>query len=275
MLFQKNKTAQPSTFLFVYWGLAALLLALGVVQCGPQQTLRNDWQRMNFRGRVQLVEEWTYNGYDNFKRNRYETHTLNRFYPNGLLHKVGYYTPNEKEMYWSTFSYGQDSVWVQNTLEINGTIEHPQGYWLYLLNGQGEHKTIYSILLDSSLNYRAEVTFNQEGLPEKVTYEEVRHRPSVPCEVVNTYTPEGRLKEERIYIYDQARGQCATEPNWSRFTYNEEGYVEREQLQLYTGVEQLHSYQYLYDTVGNWTQRMHYQGDRVVGMTKRVLTYHP
>lgn len=245
---------------------------LGATACTTTPP-QNDLDRMSLRGPVELMEEWTYNGYENFKRNRYDSHTVTRFNANGSLRKIGYYTPNEQEMYWTTYHYLEDSVWMRTTLEINGDSEHPQNYSLYLLNRQGQQQTIYSIFLDSSINYRADVVYNDEGLPSEITYSDAQYPANIPCKVLKTYNKEGQLKTEDTYVFNADLGVCRETPTHSTFTYNEQGDVDREVAVFFNGAKQLHSYQYQYDSVGNWTRRMHYQGDNVVGMTKRTLQY--
>lgn len=257
--------------LFSVW--VCCCLGLFYAACNTLSTTRTDLDRMSLRGSIELLEEWSYNGYDNFKRNRYDSHTLTRFNANGSLHKIGHYTPNDQEMYWTTYYYLQDSIWIRTTLEINNDSQHPQNYGLYLLNSEGKQTTIYSIFLDSSINYQADVTYNTEGLPSTITYSNAQYPANIPCKVLKTYNKQGQLKTEDTYVYNADLGICRKTPTHSTFTYNEQGDIDREVAVFFNGARQLHSYQYQYDSIGNWTRRTHYQGDNVVGMTKRHLQY--
>ena len=262
---------ESNRFFLLPFGLCCWLVLFNA--CQPTTNARTDLDRMSLRGAVEWFEEWTYNGYNNLQRNRYDNHTITRFNSNGSLHKIGYYTPNEQEMYWTTYYYQQDSIWMRTVLEINRESEHPQNYSLYLLNKRGQQKTIYSIFLDSSINYRADVAYNAAELPREITYSNAQYPANIPCKVLKTYNKKGQLKTEDTYIYDRDAGRCREKPTHSTFTYNDQGDVDREVALFFNGAKQLHSYRYQYDSTGNWTQRIHYQGDDVIDITKRTIQY--
>lgn len=255
-----------------FWGS---LLILGLFSCKPSQPLRTDWDRLNLRGRVQLYEEWSYGSYDAFKVNNFNRHTVTRFTPQGQVQKEGYYTNKPGYMYWRTFTYTPGRVWIKEILEINSSNPQPQQYWEYELDDRGEQRVVRSFLIDSSLNYQIEFELNSDYLPTAIEYSEVRSPQLHPCKILRTYDEQKRLATEEIYVYNTDMNQCYDKPSRSKFTYNEEGDVQREILNLYTGGSpQYLSYQYLYDSVGNWTQRLTYTGDDVTSVTKRSFLYH-
>ena len=269
MVYKKSSLRKP------FWYSLLLLTIVILGSCRSNNRQRTDWDRTLLRGQVQLLEEWIYQGYPNYQRKNPSSHMVSWYSTSGFLEKIGYYSHKPEEMYWSTFYYKEDSIWIRNTLETNGGEGTPQTYLLYLLNEQGEQESILSFYLDSSLNYRADVTYNPQNLPTNVVYSQVTQPTKVPCRVEKTYDEQGRLKEERIYIHKGNSLECEELPNHSTFTYNEHNDVDREVLRLYNGVREVHSNRYLYDSIGNWTQRIHYRGDQVMDITERSFRYYP
>ncbi|MGH1335221.1 MAG: hypothetical protein ACRBFS_03770 [Aureispira sp.] len=249
------------------------LIALFLGACTSTNPPSNDWQRLHLNGKVKQFEEWTYSSYATFTNEQHNNRQTNWFSKEGFLNK-GLFYQTDNQLRWTHYTYQSDSIWVRRTLQVDGGAEQNQNYWLYELNAQGQQKKLTSLLLDTSVFYRINVDFNEQQLPKTLIYSEKIDPTIVPCEVHRTYTEQGKVQEELVYVYDKANAQCSTQPTTSTYTYNEQGDIEREKVIYYNGKEEIYSYQYRYDQAGNWTNRLHYAGDKVIEVTKRQFFYY-
>lgn len=233
----------------------------------------NDWKRLQLNGNVQQVEEWNYSSYNAFNNNQHASRQTNWFSDQGMLTK-GVFYENNNRLHWTHYTYSADSVWIRRTLQVDGGIEQNQNYWLYQLNEYGQQKTLTSLLLDSSVFYKINVSFNEQQLPVTLDYSDKKNPAIIPCQTQKSYNEQQQIVQETMYVYDKANQQCSPTPTVYTYRYNEQGHVLREKIVYFNGTEESYSYQYQYDDQGNWTTRIHYKGDEVVEATKRAFVYY-
>ncbi len=264
-----TNTMQHYTF---YQLLGMSLLAFFMGACG-QPSSSTDWQRSGLKGNVQQLEEWHYSSYQDFLNQQYSRHQEFWFSNKGFLTKEVAYQSNNR-LWWSYYHYQSDSVWIRKTLQTEGGKERNQSFWLYELDERGEQKVVTSLLLDTSVYYKLTVQFNEEHLPVEYIYSEQREPQKVPCRVVKQYNKKKQVQRETAYGFNPATQQCNPTPHISTFTYNEQGHVKRETINYANGTQGNFSYQYQYDSIGNWTNCLYYEGDQVIEVTKRALYYY-
>lgn len=251
---------------------SCIVMSLLVSACTKTKPSSSDWQRLNLKSKVMQLQEWSYNSYQAFTKKQHKSQQTNFFSEKGMLTKTVFYE-NSNRLIWTYYTYKPDSVWVRKTLQVNGGMEQNQNYWLYELNENGQQEVLTSLLLDSSIFHKITLQFNEKQLPVKMVYTEKRNPTSVPCEIHKEYNEQGQVIKELIYVYDKANQQCHPTPSQSTYTYNEQGDILRENITYYNGSQNSYSYQYQYDSLGNWINCLHYEGDQVIEVTRREFTY--
>lgn len=249
------------------------VLIISFLSCSKESKKINDWQRMNLKGRIQQIDESKYPSYQALQLKQAPQKSFTRFTVNGLINKSGIYM-GEKDILWMKYDYRGDSVWIEETRELNSKNEYPQAYWLYKVDPYGAQTSITSILIDSSINFHIDMDINENGNATEIRYSQQKYPTHVPCKITKVYNDDGSIKEEFTYRYNQILEKCNEEANHSVFTINEQGHVEREKMTTYDGRKRVYSYQYKYDDQGNWTQRIHYTGDEAGEVIIRNLTYY-
>lgn len=251
--------------------LGLILLLLGA--CTTKQDHFNDWQQLHLEGKVKHLEEWTYSSYAAFNKNQHRAQEKTWFSKEGLLHKNVFHEPSGR-LIWTYYHYQKDSVWVRRTFKDIDRPEQTQNYWLYELNQYGQQEVLTSLLLDSSIFHKITISYNSKQQPNNMVYSEKKDPSLVPCQIDRTYNEEGLVQQELTYVYDRSNQQCFQKPTTATYTYNEQGDILRENILYYTGAKESYSYQYRYDTLGNWINRLHYKGDKVIEVTKRRFAYY-
>ena len=144
----------------------------------------NDWERSQLKGKVQQLEEWNYSSYAAFNNNQHASRQINWFSNQGMLDKGVFYESNN-QLRWTHYTYSVDSVWIRRTLQVDGGVEQNQNYWLYELNEYGQQKTLTSLLLDTSVFYKINISFNEEQLPITLDYTNKKNAYFLLCIHIN------------------------------------------------------------------------------------------
>lgn len=268
-MMQKQFLWTPHHPIFYYCLMGLFLFSA----CTKDVPNSNDWERLHLQDKVQQFEQWNYSSYNAFNNDQHASRQVNWFSNQGLLEKGVFYESNHR-LRWTHYTYHADSVWIRRTLQIDGREEQNQNYWLYELNKYGQQKTLTSLLLDTSVFYKINISFNEQQLPTTLDYSDKKNPNIIPCQAQRSYNEQLQLIQEKVYVYDKANQQCSPQPTISTYTYNEQGHILREKTVYFNGTEEIYSYQYQYDDKGNWTTRIHYKGDEVVEATKRKFTYY-
>lgn len=254
----------------VYW----MPILLGIVSaCSPSIPSNSDWERLHLRGQVHHFEEWTYSSYKAFQNQQHNLHQKSWFNKQGQLTQVVHYE-TENRLWWSYYTYKEDSVWIRRALQVDGGAEQNQNYWLYELNQHGQQKVLTSLQMDTSIFHTITITYNEQHLPSLLTYSNQLRPEIVPCQVQRTYNEQAQVVQEAVTLYDETTQQCHSQPTVSTYQYNEQGDIEREKIVYHNGKEENYSYQYQYDATGNWTTCLNYAGDQVIEVSQRKLVYY-
>jgi len=259
--------------IYLFAILVFTLLSTCFISCSNDSKKVNDWQRMNLSGRVQQIDELKYPTFRDFQQKQNVQKSFTRFTRDGLISKSGIYM-GPSDILWMKYEYKSDSVWIVESREINSKNNYPQSYWLYKVDPYGIQQSITSILIDSSINFHIEMEMNEAGNATEIIYSQQKHPAHVPCRISKVYNENETLKETFSYRYNNILEQCDEHPTHSIFKNNKYGHIKQENMTTYDGRERVYSYQYEYDTLGNWTQRIHYTGEDAGEMTLRELTYY-
>lgn len=252
------------------------LLCWWICSCssGSKNPCFNDWQRMNLKGSVKQIDLKKYYSYQDLLQKLPPEKSFIRFNEKGLITQNAVFVA-EGKIHWTRYDYREDSVYLVESTELANKGERKQSYWWYTLDARGAQTAVTSVLLDSSVNFHIDMILNEDGNPTEIIYSQQIYPTYMPCRIVKTYDKNGKIKEELAYLYNETTRQCNEDnPNKTVFKLNEQGDIEREIVHFANGTKQTHSYQYKYDEKGNWTEKLHYNGDIAEDVIFRNFTYY-
>ncbi len=249
------------------------ILFLFTVKCSKEKKEINDLIRMNLKGLVRQVDETKFNNYKDFQKNLNPQKSFIRFDEEGFITKRAQFLLNN-QIQWSFYNYMGDSVWIKDIRETANHQEHIMNYMLYKTDDRGAQTAVTSILLDSSINYHIEMQTNSDGNATDIVYSKVKHPLYFPCRIIKKYNALGQSTEELTYNHNKSTGLCEEHPVKSIFKMNEQGDVLRQKIYIKNEKNATtNSWEYKYDSEGNWIYKLHYEGDTPKEVLIRELSY--
>ena len=234
----------------------------------------DDLKRMNLKGSVREISSKKYSSYQNFQANLPTHEHSTRFTKQGLISRIVEQLSNNQRR-WSNYNYSNDSLWIAVTLETGTNKYQPQTYWLYTLGERGVQRSVSSILLDSSINFRTDIVNSPFGLATEVNYSLVKYPDRTACKIIKKYDADNCIEEEQYFGHQAQSNRCDPRAIRSVFEVNKQRDVVREQV--YDQNKQLKriiSYRYEYDPQENWTHKTKYIGDVSQEVETRVINYY-
>lgn len=263
--------------MYSYRLLVCLLFLIALVSsaCETEEpVVMNDWKQFSVKGKVKEIQTDYYASYPDLLKKKKAYRTISRFSKTGYLHDYANYEPNGL-VYWTKYTYVNDSIIAKKYLESNNGREVWQGTWIYLLDERKAQVQIDEILVNKELNFSIKTQTNAAGFNTQLTYTDKLFPDRVPCKVTRQYDDQNQLIEEHIWNYDVAKGECYENPIKIHRKNNEWGDAAIEKIfNLENVLVRDKTYVYKYDSLHNWTDKRAYEHDNITAIELRKIIYY-
>jgi hypothetical protein len=262
-------------YFFLHISLLSIIFSLFLTSCSEDKKNINDWNRMNLKGRIKQIDLLKYPTYEDLRKNKNAQKSFIRFTDNGLIIKSATFIKSNL-IHWMKYQYYGNSVWIDESKELDNKVNQIQAHWLYKINDQGAQVEVTAYFIDSTINYHIDAEIDADGKTTEITYSQQRYPDRIPCRISKIYDDNRNLKEELSYRYNKITRTCEKTPTRSTFTVNEQGDIVREVIHTKDGRKRPpHSYKLNYDKKDNWIEKIHYTGDYTNEVIIRKFTYFP